>query len=71
MPSKTPKQAKLMRAVAHGWKKPGGGGPSPAVAKEFVKEDKKRQFGTMPKVNRQDTKHGKKDLPTFHPKGKK
>ena len=32
-------QAKLMRATAHGWKKPGGGGPSRAVANEFV--DKK------------------------------
>jgi hypothetical protein len=34
-----------MRAVAHGWKKPGGGGPSPEVAKEFVKEDKLRKYG--------------------------
>ena len=32
-------QARLMRATAHGWKKPGGGGPSRAVANEFV--DKK------------------------------
>jgi hypothetical protein len=29
-----------MAAVAHGWKKPGGGGPSVAVAKEFNKADK-------------------------------
>lgn len=74
MPSKTPKQAKLMAAVAHGWKKPGGGGPSKAVAKEFISEDKfkkTRQFGDRPKVNRQETKHGKLDLPRFHPKGKK
>jgi hypothetical protein len=28
-----------MRAVAHGWKKPGGGGPSEKVAKEFAKAD--------------------------------
>ena len=40
MPSKTPAQARLMRAVAHGWKKPGGGGPSPAVAREFVNADR-------------------------------
>jgi hypothetical protein len=29
-----------MRAVAHGWKKPGGGGPPVSVAKEFVAADK-------------------------------
>jgi hypothetical protein len=40
MPSKTPSQARLMAAVAHGWKKPGGGGPSVAVAEEFNAEDK-------------------------------
>ncbi len=39
MPSKSPAQAKLMRAAAHGWKKPGGGGPSPSVAREFVAAD--------------------------------
>jgi hypothetical protein len=35
-----------MRAVAHGWKKPGGGGPSKAVAKEFTAADKGRKFGS-------------------------
>ena len=39
MPSSSEAQARLMRAVAHGWKKPGGGGPSESVAKEFVAED--------------------------------
>jgi hypothetical protein len=34
-----------MRAVAHGWKKPGGGGPPVSVAKEFVKADKLRKHG--------------------------
>jgi hypothetical protein len=29
-----------MDAVAHGWKMPGGGGPSKAVAHEFVAADK-------------------------------
>lgn len=43
MPSKSPEQARLMRAVAHGWKKPGGGGPSKEVAREFVQADMKRQ----------------------------
>jgi hypothetical protein len=30
-----------MSAVAHGWHMPGGGGPSPKVAKEFHAADKK------------------------------
>lgn len=43
MPSKTKAQAKLMRAVAHGWKPKGKKKPpvSIAVAKEFMKEDMK------------------------------
>jgi hypothetical protein len=33
-----------MAAVAHGWKKPGGGGPPASVAKEFNRADvQKRQ----------------------------
>jgi hypothetical protein len=28
-----------MAAVAHGWKKPGGGGPPVSVAREFNKAD--------------------------------
>ena len=40
MPSKSPAQARLMQAVAHGWHKPGGGGPPVSVAKEFVAADK-------------------------------
>lgn len=40
MPSTSERQAALMRAVAHGWKKPGGGGPPVSVAKEFVAADK-------------------------------
>jgi hypothetical protein len=42
VPSKSPAQARLMRAVAHGWSKPGGGGPSVGVAKEFVRADEKK-----------------------------
>jgi hypothetical protein len=43
-----------MRAVAHGWKKPGGGGPPVSVAKEYVKADqaqepKKEAWGGMKK----------------------
>ena len=40
MPSTSPKQARLMAAVAHGWHKPGGGGPPVSVAKEFNQADK-------------------------------
>ena len=40
MPSSSPKQARLMAAIAHGWHKPGGGGPSVEVAKEFNQADK-------------------------------
>lgn len=32
-----------MRAVAHGWRKPGGGGPSVEVAKEFVEADQRKR----------------------------
>lgn len=32
-----------MRAVAHGWRKPGGGGPSKAVGQEFMHEDMMKQ----------------------------
>jgi hypothetical protein len=41
MPSKSPAQAKLMRAVAHGFK-PTSGGPPVAVAKEFMHADMRK-----------------------------
>jgi hypothetical protein len=44
MPSTSASQARLMRAVAHGWKKPGGGGPSVSVAKDFTAADKGHKF---------------------------
>ena len=44
MPSTSPAQAKLMAAVAHGWHKPGGGGPPVSVAKEFNKADTGKSF---------------------------
>lgn len=43
MPSVSPAQAKLMRAAAHGWKKPGGGGPSVEVAKNFLHADERKR----------------------------
>ena len=52
MPSTSPAQANLMRAVAHGWKKPGGGGPSQAVAKDFMSADMAKQHTTAQKLRR-------------------
>jgi len=70
VPSKSDKQARLMRAVAHGWKKPGGGGPSLKVAEEFMQADmakkikkRKKRPWTKAKINKQDTRHGKMDMP--------
>jgi hypothetical protein len=44
VPSSSPKQAKLMRAVAHGWKPPKSSGIKVpvSVAKEFVSEDQRK-----------------------------
>lgn len=55
MPSVSPKQAKLMRAVAHGWEKPGGGGPSVSVAKEFMHADEAKK-GKRNREQRADRK---------------
>jgi hypothetical protein len=43
MPSKSKKQAKFMRAVAHGWKPRGRKGPSIKVAREFMKADQQKK----------------------------
>ena len=40
MPSKSPEQARLMAAVAHGWHPTGMKGPPVSVAKEFNQADK-------------------------------
>lgn len=51
MPSKSAAQARLMAAVAHGWKKPGGGGPPVSVAREFNEADSaKRTAEAMKKA---------------------
>jgi hypothetical protein len=42
VPSKSPAQAKLMRAVAHGFK-PTRGGPPVSVAKEFMHADMRKK----------------------------
>jgi hypothetical protein len=43
MPSKSKKQANLMRAVAHGWKPDRTEGPDKKTAKEFVAADRKQK----------------------------
>lgn len=48
MPSKSKAQAKFMRGIAHGMKPRGGGGPSQAQAKEFVRADQARGVGQLP-----------------------
>jgi hypothetical protein len=65
MPSKSPKQAKLMRAVAHNRGFAKKVGVPTSVGKDFVKADK-RKFGsgaTRAGINRRDTRHGTLDLP--------
>jgi hypothetical protein len=53
VPSKSKKQARFMRAVAHGWKPDRVDAPPVSVAKEFVEADKGRDFRGM--------KNGRKD----------
>lgn len=57
MPSVSKKQKHLMDAVAHGWKMPGGKGPSEKVAKDFVRADKAK--GSRPE--RAKARKGKLD----------
>jgi len=46
-----------MAAVAHGWHKPGGGGPSRKVAKEFNRADaSKRRKSKLDKWAKGDAK---------------
>jgi hypothetical protein len=45
-----------MRAAAHGWIKPGGGGPSVAVGKEFMHADERARKGARSKEQRADRK---------------
>lgn len=47
MPAKTGKQYRFMQAVAHGSSNKVDGGPSKAVAKEFIKKtskEKRKEF---------------------------
>ena len=46
MPSKSPKQAKTMSAIAHGWKPKGSAKGIPVkVAKEFHQADAGKKWG--------------------------
>lgn len=45
-----------MRAVAHGWKKPGGDGPPVKVAKEFMRADQAKKPGARSKEQIADHK---------------
>lgn len=47
MPSSSPKQARFMAAVAHGWKPDKVKAPPQAVAKEFNEADKLKQAATV------------------------
>lgn len=50
MPSKSPKQAKTMSAIAHGWRPSGKAGDIPVkVAKEFHNADAGKKYGHKPK----------------------
>jgi hypothetical protein len=59
MPSTSPAMKRLMAAVAHGWHKPGGGGPSVAVAKEFNQADKGTKMGYAKGGDVSTTKYAK------------
>lgn len=60
MPSKSPAQARLMAAVAHGWKPDRMKGPPEKVAKEFNQADtgKKVKRSMVPKRIRDFDKDG-------------
>jgi hypothetical protein len=48
MPSKSKAQSRYMHGIASGSIKPGKGGPSKKVAKEFVAADKGRSQAKLP-----------------------
>jgi len=67
MPSVSKKQHNLMAAVAHNPAFAKKVGISQSVGKDFTEADKGRKFGsggtTKAKINKQNTRHGKMDLP--------
>lgn len=74
MPSKSKKQAKFMRAVAHGWKPTRTKGPTQAVAREFVNADRRKkvngyQFGGRPRGGVRGGLRGRGALSQVQPGG--
>jgi hypothetical protein len=71
MPSKSPEQRRMMRAVANNPAFAKKVGVPTSVGKEFVRADKVKGYSTKAKVNRPDTAHGKMDMPfeSTKPKG--
>ena len=67
MPSTSKKQHNFMAALAHNPSFAKKVGVSQSVGKDFNEADKGRKFGkggtTQQRINKQDTKHGKLDLP--------
>ena len=67
MPSSTKKQRNFMAALAHNPSFAKKVGIPQSVGKDFNEADKGRKFGkggvTQQRINKQDTKHGKLDLP--------
>jgi hypothetical protein len=61
VPSSTPRQAKFMRAIAHGMKPTNGKGPGVAVAREFEKADEAKSKGARSKEQRADRKSAMND----------
>jgi len=52
MPSSTPKQARFMAAVAHGWKPSNVKAPPVSVAKEFNRADAQKRASSYAKALR-------------------
>ena len=60
MPSVSPKQAKLMRAVSHGWQPPGRH-IDVGVAREFERADEAKKKGHRSREQRADRKRATDD----------
>jgi len=63
MPSKTPEQARLMRAVANNPSFAKKVGIPQSVGEKFASADKRSKSSTRAKINRPDTRHGSVDMP--------
>lgn len=70
MPSKSAKQHRFMEAVAHGMK-PRKGGPSAAVAKEFVAADKAGELEQAEDTRQIDAMHDQVKRRTKKIKGRR